>query len=85
MKKPRFTPRRYKESAQELLYARDKAQSFLVEVYRAYPLQSKPTRKAHAVLTAIDALRDELDDCRYREVREKRFLRLLLLEDRLPQ
>lgn len=78
MKRLRFTLQKHMETAQELLDAREKATALFLQISKAYPLNSKATRRAQAVLTAIDALRNELENCVYRETRKDHFLALLL-------
>lgn len=78
MKKPRFTLEMHIQTAQELLDAREEATALFLEISKAYPLNSKAARRAQAVLTAIDALRNELENCVYRETRKDHFLELLL-------
>lgn len=82
MKKPRFTLQKHKETAEELLDAREKATALFLQISKAYPVNSKATRRAQTVLTAIDGLRNELDNCVYRETRKDHFLGLLLGENR---
>jgi len=70
MNKPGFTLQKHKETGKQLDDAREKAMALSLEIAKAYPVASKATRKAQAVLTAVDALRLALLNCQYRETGE---------------